>query len=129
MKNIHITPTDKPSRLCFRNYYFLNKDSIGTYSNVDFRNIYITDNSEIKDGDWYVYKNSIFKSDDDSLVASKHCKKIILTTDTKLIEDGVQDIDDTFLEFFVKNPSCEVVEVEKRELNTDYRSDWKQKFY
>jgi hypothetical protein len=38
-------------------------------------------------------------------------KKIILTTDQSL--DGVQDIDDEFLEWFVKNPSCEFVEVEK----------------
>ena len=38
--------------------------------------------------------------------------KIILTTDTKLIADGVQSINDDFLEWFVKNPSCESVEVE-----------------
>ena len=36
-------------------------------------------------------------------------KKIILTTDQSL--DGVQAIDDEFLEWFVKNPSCEGVEV------------------
>lgn len=39
-------------------------------------------------------------------------KKIILTTDTKLIDNGVQAIDDEFLEWFVKKPSCE-----KRKLN------------
>ena len=39
------------------------------------------------------------------------CKKIILTTDPDLIKDGVQAIDDEFLEWFVKNPSCESVEV------------------
>ena len=36
-------------------------------------------------------------------------KKIILTTDHDLIKDGVQAIDDEFLEWFVKNPSCEFV--------------------
>ena len=41
-----------------------------------------------------------------------HCKKIILTTDQDLIKDGVQDINDEFLEWFVKNPSCESVKVE-----------------
>ena len=40
-------------------------------------------------------------------------KKIILTTDQDLIEDGVQAIDDEFLEWFVKNPSCERVRVGK----------------
>jgi hypothetical protein len=39
------------------------------------------------------------------------CKKIILTTDQDLIKDGVQLIDHTFIEWFVKNPSCEYVEV------------------
>lgn len=38
-------------------------------------------------------------------------KKIILTTDQDLIKDGVQEIDDEFLEWFVKNPSCEEVKI------------------
>ena len=36
-------------------------------------------------------------------------KKIILTTDHDLIKDGVQSIDDDFLEWFVKNPNCNFV--------------------
>jgi hypothetical protein len=39
-------------------------------------------------------------------------KEILLSTDTELQKDGVQAIDDEFLEWFVKNPSCEKVEVE-----------------
>jgi hypothetical protein len=39
-------------------------------------------------------------------------KKIILTTDPQLIADGVQAIDDEFLEWFVKNPSCRKIETE-----------------
>ena len=42
-----------------------------------------------------------------------YCKKIILTTDVDLIKDGVQSIPDDFLEWFVKNSSCEEVEVGK----------------
>jgi hypothetical protein len=41
-----------------------------------------------------------------------YCKKIVLTTDQDLIADGVQAIDDDFLEWFVKNPTCEYVEIE-----------------
>jgi hypothetical protein len=37
-------------------------------------------------------------------------KKIILTTDQDLIKDGVQAIDDEFLQWFVKNPSCEFID-------------------
>jgi hypothetical protein len=40
-------------------------------------------------------------------------KEILLSTDTELQKDGVQSIDDEFLEWFIKNPSCERVEVEK----------------
>jgi hypothetical protein len=40
-----------------------------------------------------------------------NCKKIILTTDQDLIAGGVQSIDDEFLEWFIKNSSCEEVEV------------------
>jgi hypothetical protein len=40
-------------------------------------------------------------------------KKIILTTDQDLINDGVQAIDDDFLQWFVNNPSCEEVEIVK----------------
>jgi hypothetical protein len=42
-------------------------------------------------------------------IIKQYCKKIILTTDDQLIEDGVQAIDDEFLEWFVKNTSCEWV--------------------
>lgn len=38
-------------------------------------------------------------------------KEILLSTDDLLIQDGVQAIDDEFLKWFVKNPSCEEVEV------------------
>ncbi len=78
-------------------------------------NIYITSDEEIKQGDWCVdtYKlknnhNPIFKWSDKFKVDAK---KIILTTDQDLIKDGVQSIDDEFLEWFVKNPSCEFVKI------------------
>ena len=38
-------------------------------------------------------------------------KEILLSTNDSLIKDGVQAIDDEFLEFFIKNPSCERVEI------------------
>ena len=40
-------------------------------------------------------------------------KKIILTTDQDLIKDGVQEIDDEFLEWFIKNHTCKFVEVKQ----------------
>jgi hypothetical protein len=69
-------------------------------------NIYITSDKETKEGDWCVdtYKlknnhNPIFKWSDKFKVDAK---KIILTTDQDLIKDGVQAINDEFLECLVE---------------------------
>lgn len=116
MKNISILPTDKPSRLSFdfdEDKYLLT-DELVLFDNqnlLENRHIYITNNEEIKEGDWYfdgtdlVHKKT--KYNDTLVDGNKDAKKIILTTDKDLIKDGVQEIDDEFLEWFVKNPSCE----------------------
>ena len=129
MKNIHILLTSQPSRL-YKTGNFLLLDSKAMPNNIletINQHIYITSDEEIKD--CYVLTNS-FKSKiikiDKSNEEQWHqfnCKKIILTTDQDLINDGVQAIDDTFLEWFVKNPSCERVEVRKIEEEWIYNAD------
>jgi hypothetical protein len=75
------------------------------------QHIYITSDEEIKEGDWFIdNNNSLKRSYKLSHVQFANPKKIILTTDQDLINDGVQAIDDEFLEWFVNNPSCEEVE-------------------
>jgi hypothetical protein len=123
MKNIHVLPTDKPSRLC--------KDELGTFyitesmiSKVSFfknQNIYITSDENIKEVDYVTNGKYVsqainewwtnFYIGNPELAADYW--KIILTTDQDLIKDGVQSIPDEFLEWFVKNPSCEEVEWDK----------------
>jgi hypothetical protein len=83
-------------------------------------NIYFTNDEEIKEGDWACHtcitndKYQIIRCNIQNNVSiQEHWNKIILTTDQDLIKDGVQAIDDEFLEWFVKNPSCEEVEVFK----------------
>ena len=114
MKNIHVLPTDKPSRLHeFGNIWFTHKEPTECFRN---QNIYITNSEEIKDGDWYIYLGQINKRTRKNPKAEysfPNYKKIILTTDADLIKDGVQAIPDDFLEWFVKNPSCEEVEIEE----------------
>jgi hypothetical protein len=77
------------------------------------KNIYITEDVKIKTRGWYIYDNEIYCNSIDEIhsLNTNVFKKIILTTDKDLIADGVQAIDDEFLEWFVKNPSCESVEV------------------
>jgi hypothetical protein len=119
MKNIHVIPTDKPSKLYKRND--LNTFHLGDYDVCrpddtirTNQNIYITNGEEIKEGidQWYL---DTFLNKPRNSSGSQYAEKqdvIILTTDQDLINDGVQAIDDGFLEWFVNNPSCEEVEVE-----------------
>jgi len=117
MKNIHLLPTEKPSKLfdCF------GKLSIGDFNatredlQVTNQHIYITSDEEIKEGDAVIHNFGMgyeleIPCDSDNLKSNTR-SKIILTTDQDLIADGVQSIDDEFLEWFVKNPSCNNVEV------------------
>jgi hypothetical protein len=122
MKNIHILPTDKPSRLSILNNGKLNFGAeIMSSSNSKPQHIYITSDEEIKEGDWVynIVSKTKFKATKQLIdlinkpnVTLTTNKKIILTTDQDLIADGVQAINDEFLEWFVKNPSCERVVVE-----------------
>jgi hypothetical protein len=102
-----------------------------------YQNICITSDEKPKAGDWCLYSTKedtnneqsipiickitrILDSQDGLLYEGStglvtqyptKLSKIILTTDIDLIKDGIQSIDDEFLEWFVKNPSCERVEV------------------
>jgi hypothetical protein len=123
MKNIHVIPTYKPSRLwLYKNFdNLLTGLTVGKSKDIHPQNIYITSDEKIKEGDWY-YTNrfgiGIAKNEGDSKIerTTKSYKKIILTTDQDLIKDGVQAITDEFLEWFVNNPSCEKVDIEKQML-------------
>jgi hypothetical protein len=108
MKNIHLLPTEKPSRLFkFANQLHLDNIPKDYYKKY---NIYITSDEKIKEGDWGLSKlNEVILFG--RSYNEKFYKKIILTTDQDLIADGVQAISDEFLEWFVKNPSCEFVEI------------------
>ena len=59
-------------------------------------------------GDWFY--NTIYNFIARTGDITSYDFKIILTTNKLLIKDGVQSIDDEFLEWICKNPSCEVVE-------------------
>jgi hypothetical protein len=127
MKNIHVLPTDKPSRLiinwekdlCYKSKPYLME---GT------QNIYITNDEIVTEYSIGLYFIDIYNKtrhifspiyiNKDTIAAGKFhtymnngnmCKKIIMTTDPILILNGVQAIDDEFLEWFVKNPTCEEV--------------------
>jgi hypothetical protein len=117
MKNIHLIATEKPSKIFYiaENFHLEKGQLIEPKS---YHNVYITSDEEIKEGDAYISKHGGIckKHNGSKILLFKTDKKIILTTDQDLINCfctccGVQAIYDTFLEWFVKNPSCERVEV------------------
>jgi hypothetical protein len=125
MKNLHLVYTDNPSRLFYlASNLHLEQGQLITPKN--HQHIYITSDEEIKKGDWCINLNSSYEHKelcriDNQIELERYaqkigndCKKIILTTNQDLISDGVQAINDEFLEYFIKNPTCEYVEVKKR---------------
>lgn len=132
MKNLHLISTEKPSRLfnCFGKLEIGDYTTIRENLQVTNQHIYITSDEKLP------YDDSIFNTgafyhrdaagDVHIITKDTHhpnpnfCSRIILTTDPYLIARGVQAVDDNFLEWFVKNPSCESVEVhELRLFNPD----------
>lgn len=133
MKNIHLIETDKKSKLAFYQENSSCEEPIlqlvsHTSSDYKYQNIYITSDEKIKEGDYWIYiclingldygnnnnpivKNNLPATWFEKLHDKKNYKKIILTTDQNLIKNGVQAINNEFLEWFVKNPNCDSVDV------------------
>lgn len=116
MKNIHVLPTDKPSRLIIystlANEFRLLDEPIEDWKHK--KNIYITNSEEIKEEDYGILGKEVLSYHQmHKRWGMPQGLKIILTTDQDLIKDGVQAIDDELLKWFVKNPSCDEVEVKK----------------
>ena len=120
-------PTDKISNLYeFGGQYHLNKSP---EKNIRSQYIYITENTEVKEGEYGLAfahgirgigrKRYVFKHDGSArsklTAISEGCQKIILTNDTDLIKDGIQPIEDDFLEWFVSkaNDSGKPIDIVK----------------
>lgn len=122
MKNIHLLPTNKPSRLV-KIYNDVNRETFTLKLDVEvndsfkeYVNVYVTSDEEIKyvrpnKGKWHLEKENILNKFPDYLTDLSECKLVIMTTDDDLINDGVQPIPDEFSEWFINNVSCEEVEI------------------
>ena len=119
MKNLHVLPTDHPSRLRYNiktNFWELNEFHKYHTDIKSTHNIYITSEEDIKTGDWYYnHKTDTVQkrtkgTNNESYIGFK---KVILTTDRELTDGNVQPISDEFLQWFIKNSYCEFVETER----------------
>lgn len=115
MKNVYLLESKQPCRLHSYSYSFdlaLSKEPLQWKQG---KNIYITINQEIQEGvdQWYLDKvlNEPYNSGGAQYASKQDI--IVLTTDIELIKDGVQEIPDEFLEWFVKNSNCEEVKTER----------------
>ena len=107
MKNIHILDTEKPSRLQLN----VNTKKLILFDNIQSNNesvhlttqhIYITSDEQPKHNDYYTIDGKkIYYCNTLNPTRNNHYKKIILTTDQDLINDGVQSIGDEYLEWYI----------------------------
>ena len=131
MKNIFLLPTDQLTSVLYGKddkYKLANStmsmDWFISSAGYKPKHIYITSDEDLILGGFHFnskYGDEPQKTDQRDIESRKYWEeeyyyisKIILTTDPTLIADGVQSIDDEFLKWFVKNPSCEFVEVNKK---------------
>lgn len=139
MKNIHILPAKNPQVSAKGQIYLATHDIPNTHYPIRLvrskpnsttshrkecvrQELYITSDKEINVGNYYLCKLSMkpLKCIGDEYFNNVDENKIILTTDQELIADGIQAIPDEFLEWFVKNPSCEEVETK---VSLEYKLD------
>jgi hypothetical protein len=113
MKNIFLLSAEKSRLYIHQGKLYDNSRTMHIPDGTQIpQHIYITSDSMIETGSWYLDTtvNVIFKNDKLFLNGIGYTK-IILTTDPTLIADGVQAIDDEFLKWFVKNPTCEYAHI------------------
>jgi hypothetical protein len=121
MKNIHLIPTNEPSKLVKLSMFGLTKlhsceNILPIQDEEQYQNLYITNEEYLKDDEHCIsFGSDICKGQLDTFCSgvkySRKPLKIVLTTDLKLIADGIQKIDDTFLERFCKHSGCESIKV------------------
>ena len=127
MRNLFVIPTMGMSTLYKRN-------DLGTYHIGPFdlcltgdllrtnQYVYVTNDEDINENDYIITKDgrlvqvSYLLSDD--LIGGT---KVVMTNDPKLIEDGVQGIEDTFFDWFIDNPTCKEIKVLKYKSNNMHK--------
>ena len=127
MKNIHLLETNEISKLIkdiWKNTFSIVESFNRNHTDFKGQHIYITNDDVVKEGDpQYDIDGDISWAFGNDPTQWEGNKKIILTNDLELIKEGVQPIDDEFLEWFVKNPTCEYVKVKNSILKIHNRYD------
>lgn len=121
MKNIHILPTEESGLWFYKGIkdFLLTGLTVNRSTNIDPQHIYITSDEEIKEGDWVYDETSeelVYQVNVLPIPKEYPWQKIILTNNPQLIADGVQEVSEEFLEWFVENPNTEFVKITHTEV-------------
>ena len=85
------------------------------------QHLYITTDDKIKEGDWYIIQGASPEGVHNTLpnggVKKEFAKKIIATTDPRLIENGVSEIPTSFIKEYCKVGGIDEVDVEHEEFS------------
>lgn len=122
MRNLHLLPTPKSSRLVTRKFSdkLLLADIATKRSEYKRFNLYITGEeiTGFENNIWVFNNDRVWLWENTMTIKFDNKPKIIvLTTDKDLIDSGVQAIDNTFLKWFVMKPTCDFVKVNRFAIN------------
>jgi hypothetical protein len=141
MKNIFLIPTSRESRLwrdldsnklTFDN---LSKPNSNECTKCSNEYVYITSDEKFIRDEYITDGLEVIKAtpklvDAQGLVNRRDWKKIVMTNDLELIEDGIQQIGDLFFRWFVLNPYCKEVEIGKTNKLLDvYEDKWEVRYH
>ena len=137
MRNIFLIPTEQESWICLKDGKLVNANDGGCMLGYDpprwlTQHLYITLSEKINVGDWFYVLGytegciqKCFEADEKTIngmfsedhygnrVFREQAVKVILTTDPNLIENGIQEVPNYFLEWLCNNQTFEYVEVDK----------------
>ena len=122
LKNIYLFPAKGPSRI--KGHMHRLELSSQALEWREAKHIYITSSDRVEPEDWfcnpqlpdYIFKANIHNAPYLSDIG--YIKKIVLSTDPILVEDGVQQVEDEFLWWLIENP-CEHVNISTYEVSND----------
>ena len=102
-----------------KQYTTLNGSFRDMYQSFEVRNLYITINGSFSRDEYVTDGTEVIKAtsklvNEQGFSDRRDWKKIVLTTDPDLIAERVKSAGDEFLDWFVKNPTCETVVVRQR---------------
>ena len=133
-RNLWVIPTDKPSRLV-KIYNDVNRETFTLKLDVEvndsfkeYVNVYVTSDEEIKNGDWCIEFTpnnekitELFKCNEEQVLnistgTDYKYKKVILTTDQDLIDDGIEQLSEDKLKL---EEEIKILKSEKRKLKLE----------